>query len=193
MPINRRPLRRSIFIGSSIFIILLCLILSILTYTTYTGSLYKSYEERMTDIINYVETHIDVDDLSECVATGVESEKYHELMAFMDSIMEDFDIHYLYISRPIMDRDSYGMINILSADTALGRETDPDGLTLNYFMEGDYSYDNIELYYKAMREGNLFYRLHLCCNSVIENFLGTPRAIIKNRHFETCLTHGNTS
>ena len=72
--------------------------------------------------------------------------------------MEDFDIHYLYISRPIMDRDSYGMINILSADTALGRETDPDGLTLNYFMEGDYSYDNIELYYKAMREGNLFYR-----------------------------------
>ena len=75
MPINRRPLRRSIFIGCSIFIILLCLILSILTYTTYTGSLYKSYEERMTDIINYVETHIDVDDLSECVATGVESEK----------------------------------------------------------------------------------------------------------------------
>ena len=83
---NKKPLKRSIIIGCSVFIVLLCLILSVLTYTTYTTSLYHSYEERMTDIIEYVESHIDMDDLSQCVETGIESEKYRELLAFMGGI-----------------------------------------------------------------------------------------------------------
>ena len=43
----------------------------------------------MLDILNYVDSHIDVEDLSECVESGEESEKFTALMAFMDSIMED--------------------------------------------------------------------------------------------------------
>ena len=89
MSVNKRPLKRSIFIGCSVFFILLCLILSILTYRTYTRSLYQSYNERMTDILNYVDAHIDREDLYECVQTKVESEKFIELGHFMDDVMED--------------------------------------------------------------------------------------------------------
>ncbi len=147
---NKKPLKRSIFIFSLGFVTLLCLILSILTYSTYTRSLYRSYDRRMTDILNYVESHIDNEDLSECVRTGVESEKYKELLTFMDSIMEDFDIHYLYIVVPVIGNGRYGMINILSADTAYGRETDPDGYYLGYFMDDVYDMSTLELYQKVM-------------------------------------------
>ncbi len=155
MSANQKPLKRSILIGCSVFLVLLCLILSILTYISYTNSLYHAYEERMIDIINYVESHIDVDDLSECISTGVESPKYKELMAFMDGIMEDFDIHYLYISNPYLEGDKFGMLNILSADTALGRETDPDGFYINFDMVGDYELKDIKLYMAAMEKDGI--------------------------------------
>lgn len=153
MKIYNKPLKRSIFLGCFVFFVLLCLILSILTYSTYTKSLYRSYEERMTDIINYVENHIDIEDLSECVRTEVESDKYKELMVFMDGIMEDFDIHYLYIVYPIMG-DEPCMVNILSADTKYGREFEPDGYYLCSVAYDDYELDELKLYYDAMNEND---------------------------------------
>lgn len=149
MPSNRKPLKRSIFIGCTAFILLLCLILSTLTYFTYTDSLYESYEKRMADIIDYVQSHIDIEDLSECVETGVESKKYKELMDFMDAIMEDFEIHYLYIVYPIIDENP-GMLNILSADTKYGRQYEPDGYYLCSISYDDYAIEELRLYYDAM-------------------------------------------
>ncbi len=150
MSVNKRPLKKSIFISSAVFFIFLSLVLSILTYTSYTRSLYHAYELRMTDIIEYVESHIDIEDLSNCVDTGVESEKYAELMDFMDSIMDDFDIHFLYIVRPISAEEPTIMMNILSADTHVGRQTDPDGLTLDYMIEDGYEPKYLKLYMDAM-------------------------------------------
>ena len=159
MSSNRKPLKRSIIIGCSVVIALLCLILSVLTYTTYTRSLYHSYEERMTDIIEYVYSHIDVEDLSECVTTGVESEKFTELVSFMDGIMEDFDVHYLYIVKPVEYEDTYVMMNIISADTALGRETDPDGYYLGLLIPEDYELKDVLLYKEAMEnDGVTFFK-----------------------------------
>ena len=150
MSVNKRPLKKSIFISSAIFFIFLSLVLSILTYTSYTRSLYRAYELRMIDILEYVESHIDIDDLSNCVDTGVESEKYAELMDFMDGIMDDFDIHFLYIVRPVSAERPTVMMNILSADTHIGRQTDPDGYTLNYMLVDSYEPKYIKPYMDAM-------------------------------------------
>ena len=109
----------------------------------------------MTDIIEYVESHMDIEDLSNCVDTGVESEKYAELMDFMDGIMDDFDIHFLYIVRPISADTPTVMKNILSADTHVGRQTDPDGLTLNYMIEDGYEPQYLKLYMEAMNSDGL--------------------------------------
>ena len=158
VPINKKPLKRSIIIGCSFFFVSLCLILSILTYRTYTASLSQSYEARMTDIVEYVEYHIDVDDLAECVATGNESEKYREMAAFMDDIMETFDIHYLYIATPISS-DPPVMQNIFSADTAQGRLEEPDGLYLNALMYEDYGTADMLLYMDAYKnDGITFFK-----------------------------------
>ena len=154
----RKPLKRSIVIGCAQFILLLCLVLSILTYNSYTGSLYSSYNARMTDILEYVYSHIDNDDLAECSRTYVESEKFKELGAFMDGIMEDFDIHYLYIVKPLSS-DPPLMLNIFSADTALGRETDPDGYYLGMISDEDYESSQMIPYMEAMeKEGISFFK-----------------------------------
>ena len=144
----RKPLKKSIFIGCSVFIILLCFILSILTFRTYNRSLYNAYQDRMRDIVEYVESHIDIDDLYECVQTGEESEKFTELVAFMDGIMEDYDIHFLYIVTPL-SVDPPQMMNIISADTAEGRATDPDGYYLGYIAPDDYDSAEMQRYFDA--------------------------------------------
>ena len=152
------PLKRSIVIGCAQFIVLLCLILSVLTYNTYTQSLYKSYNARMRDILEYVYSHIDNDDLAECSRTYVESEKFIELGSFMDGIMEDFDVHYLYIVKPLSS-DPPLMLNIFSADTALGRETDPDGYYLGLISDEDYESSQIIPYMEAMeKDGISFFK-----------------------------------
>ncbi len=155
MTVNKKPLKKSIFISSSIFFLFLCLVLSILTYASYTKSLYGVYEQRMTDIISYVETHIDIEDLSQCVDTGVESDKYLELMEFMDCIMDDFDIHFLYIVYPMKVEAPTEMLNILSADTHEGRINDPDDLTLDYVIVDGYEPRYLQLYANALAKDEI--------------------------------------
>ncbi len=154
---NKRPIKRSIIIFALVFIALMCFVLSIITYSTYTTSIYRSYNRRMLDILNYVDSHIDGEDLSECVESGEESEKFSALMAFMDSIMEDFNIHYLYIVRPVLEDDRIGMMNVISADTAIGRETNPDGYYLGFVLEDVYDRETLELYQQHLDMDEISY------------------------------------
>ena len=154
---SKRPLKRSIFLFVLSFITLLCLVLSILTYRAFNYSLYESYNKRMIDVLEYVYSHIDIEDLSECVETGIESEKYTELVSFMDSIMEDFDIHYLYIIKPYLNGDDYVMMNVISADTAEGRETDPDGYYLGFILEDVYEREELVRYQMYLDKDNISY------------------------------------
>ncbi len=157
MSINKKPIKRSIFLFTLGFITLLCLVLSILTYTTFTKSLYRAYEKRMLDILEYVNRNMDVEDLSECVSTYSESEKYYDLLAFMDSIMEDFDIHYLYVVKPVNDETGLYMLNVMSADTHEGRETAPDGYYLGYDISDVYKPEEIKLYYDSFIKDEVSY------------------------------------
>jgi diguanylate cyclase (GGDEF)-like protein len=110
----------------------------------------------MRDIIEYVERHIDIDDLEECVETEVESEKFVELVAFMDGIMEDFDVHFLYIVIPVSVEPPL-MKNIISADTAYGREYEPDGYYLGYIASEDYEPKEIQNYVDAMNAEDIVF------------------------------------
>lgn len=97
-----KPLGRSISIGCVLFIVTLSIVLVISSFFNYRRSLYRRYQSYITDIINYVDRHIDSEDLSECSQTLIRSEKYDELEQFMDAIKEDFSIHYLYIIKPLV-------------------------------------------------------------------------------------------
>ncbi len=152
---NNKSLKRSITIGYAIFIAFLCLILSLVTFYSHTQSLYSAYEERMTDLLNYVYYYIDLEDLGECCETFEPSDKYWELQDFMDRITETMDIHYLYIIIPPKDEDDASIYNVLSADTAYGRMYAPDGYYLGYLIEDMYTADQAAKYRAAMSKNEI--------------------------------------
>ena len=136
-------MKLSIFVGCSIFVVSLCVVLSYLSYSSFSRSLYRSYELRLDDVLKYVDKHIDKDDLAECTRTKVESPKYKELRDFMDNICDNFGVHYLYIMMPKYENGNYGMECILSADTTYNRKNNPDGLYLGYITTDEYSDEEV--------------------------------------------------
>ncbi len=120
---NKKPIHRSIILGSALFISFLCFFLSVQSYLTFSKSLYKRYDDRLDNILNYVHTQIDADDLYNCVQTKEHSEKYDQLQQLLNGMIDEFELFYLYIVFP---RDSL-MYNVVSATSAAERargETD---------------------------------------------------------------------
>ncbi|SDI87909.1 diguanylate cyclase (GGDEF) domain-containing protein [Pseudobutyrivibrio sp. 49] len=151
-----KPLRQSIFIGSMAFILLLCIFLNILTFRSFRKSLYKSYEERITDILVYVHSHIDLDDLSNCVDNLEESPKYNELMHLMDDVVEQFNIHYLYIVTPLNNNETDNMLIVLSATTEYEREYHIDeDIVLGYICHDDYSAEMAQAHLDALNKDDI--------------------------------------
>ena len=112
---NKKPLKRSIIIGSIIFMAVLCLLLGLTTYRGYERSLYGRYEAYITDMLTYVGSSIDVDDLKECVDSGTKSPKYLELQSFLDHIKDTHKIDFLYVVIPLHTGEHDNMMNVIAA------------------------------------------------------------------------------
>ena len=63
----KHPLNRSIILAGAIFIVLLGIVISAATILVFRNSMYARYEKQMESILNYVEAHIDHDDMAEYV------------------------------------------------------------------------------------------------------------------------------
>lgn len=126
MPVYKKSIHRSLIRGVTEFIALLCLLLSLQSYMMISRPLYARYNDFLSDILLYVEHNTDADDLRECIRTGVPSEKYAELQSFLNGMIDDFQLYYLYICIPV-DDEVGTMINVCSATSAAERaagETD---------------------------------------------------------------------
>ena len=85
---RKKTLRRSILIGTTLFILLLCIVMGLVHYHSYRQVLYSRYESTIREVIQFVAAEIDADDLAECIRTGKESEKYHKLQTVLDQVKE---------------------------------------------------------------------------------------------------------
>ena len=155
----RWPLWRSIMAGCVLFIILLSVILSFTSYYNYRRSFYQKYQAYITDILTYVDRHIDDDDLAECIRTLNKSEKYNELEKFMDGIKEDFEIHYLYILTPIHKNGAPRIMSVISAENYYDRYIDTEGnLYLGWVSNDEYDSETVEKLFGFMqRKDVVFY------------------------------------
>ena len=82
----RRPLKYSIMPGCLPFILSLCLALNISVYMNYRNSLYDRHQAYIRDLLHFIASNMDVDDLKKCVETGEKSKHFHELQAFLDNL-----------------------------------------------------------------------------------------------------------
>ncbi|MBR3018077.1 MAG: diguanylate cyclase [Clostridia bacterium] len=153
------PLNRSIIFASALFILLLGIVISAVTIIVFRTSIYARYEKQMESILNYVEAHIDHDDMAECAKTFVKSEKYEEFQAFLDTFIDTYadntfinnpesdlkykDVHYIYIMKVADVGDPYEIYEVCTANSTYEKENFPEYvLTL-----GDHA-DDLDSWYE---------------------------------------------
>lgn len=118
----KRSIRRTLIIGSILFVIALCILLSLLTNRLFSAALYDRYQDQLENILTYVEHNIDADDLEECLKTGEPSETYQREQEFLNGMVDDLGLSYLYIVIPEQDL-MYNAISATSAEEFAAGET----------------------------------------------------------------------
>ena len=110
----KHPLRRGIIIGCVLFVFTLCVVIGALGFTGLRATLYSHYSEHLSEVLDYAAAHIDVDDLKQCVESGIESDEYKELQDFLDSIRENTQIDYIYIIVPLNTDKTDNIKNVIA-------------------------------------------------------------------------------
>ena len=96
MAAYKRPIHRSLVLGSAVFIAFMSFLFSILAYLSYSKSLYNRYDDKLDDILNYISAQVDEDDLYQSLVTGETSEKYPQVQKLLNGMVDEFELFYLY-------------------------------------------------------------------------------------------------
>ncbi len=152
----KRPIQRSLISGCAVFILLLCLLLTVQSYLQFSVALYQQCQVRLKTVIRYVDEKLDRDDLRSCINKRQASVKYYELQALLNSMVEPFELTYVYICFP----SGNAMINVASAATQAEQQRGSADISLLRVDTG-YPKETMALYQKAWKsEGITYFRVN---------------------------------
>ena len=72
----KQTLKRVMLLSSAIILVVLLAVVMTSTYLLVSARLHSQHREKLTEIVNYTENHADVEDLKNCIETGVKSATY---------------------------------------------------------------------------------------------------------------------
>lgn len=141
------------------FIILLCILLCVANLSVYRNYVYDDYRGYTEDILNYIMSRIDGDDLKVCIETGVESEKYKETLRFMDDFMDHYDdIHFLYAILPLNNDEKGNVMSVFSAERYYDRYIDTEGnLYLGWISDDEFDAETVNTFFDIMKNDEVVY------------------------------------
>lgn len=146
----KRPINRSMVIGSAVFVLIMCLILSVLSYIQFSNALYSRYEEEISRITDYVEKMSDADDLENCLKTGKASEKYKAFQQFLNGYVDPSGLEYLYVVYP----EGKYMVNVCSATNDAERANGDEDMKIKEKTDA-YTKEELDRYKNAMKKDNM--------------------------------------
>lgn len=157
---QKRPLKRSIVIGCLALLAVLSAALGALSYFTCQSMLYERYENYMKNVLTYVSSLIDVDDLETCIRTGEKSEAYLQLQTELDRVREQMEMHFLYVVVPLNDGDRDNLKNVIAAMSDYEYEHERGEMVeLNQLTGTAYPPETARKYLRAYHSGHLsFFR-----------------------------------
>lgn len=150
----RHPIRRSVMLGCTAFILVLCLLLSALSYLLFSRAMYASFDERLQNAVAHVERQADADDLRACIESGRPSAHHAALQEKLNDMVDDFGLYYLYVVIP--SPDSQTMVNVVSATSAAERAAGETDLPLLYVTDA-YTDQELDLYRAAWEADGVTY------------------------------------
>ena len=149
---KNRPIQRSLILGFAIFLLLLCLMLTLQSSLQFSFALYRQSQQRLENVIEYVEQHIDRDELRTCIYTRTTSEKYGQLQELLNGMVDTFDLSYLYICFP----SGNALVNVVSSTSQAERDRGLEDMGL-LEPETGYPSEVLAQYQKAMRANEITY------------------------------------
>lgn len=115
----KKPIRGTLLMMAIIMIVVVMIIVSLMSSILVIRYSHVRNNRNLSDIISYIEDHIDADDLYNCKMTGTTSDKYNESQQFLNELIDGFsDIAYIYI----VDPNNGVMTNVISATSQEERD-----------------------------------------------------------------------
>ena len=156
MPECKYPLRQSFLVAITLFLTMLCVVLGLIHHAHSRDSLFSHYRQRIEDVLSFAAQGIDGDDLSQCIESGEESEKYRQLQKQLDEIRDGMNIHFIYIIVPLNTGERDNIKNVIAGASREEYETMPEVLVhLNQLTGDSYSPDTAAKYLEAYNSGKL--------------------------------------
>lgn len=158
----KRQKRRSIGHGMKnvgiIFTVVMCVLLSTEMILMIKGSMYSGFDRHMKEVLTHIERTTDLDDLQECIRTGVASEKYNALQQKINNMVDEFELLYIYIGIPARTDDGTGiLISVVSSTSDAERAAgDTEEYPIGYYDESFYTEEQIASYFQAMERPDGF-------------------------------------
>ena len=153
---HKKPLKKSILTGAVIFILILCVVLSVVQYNSYKTMLYSHYRSHIEGILRFAEAEIDADDMARCISSGEQSDIYKETQKALDKIKENLSVHYIYVVIPLNAEPFDNMKNVIAGVTQYEYENEADELVRLNSLTGDsYSSETARKYLDAYESGGL--------------------------------------
>lgn len=123
------PLSRAIVLVGIFFVVMTFAVVITVNYIVQKKLIYNRYEHEMGEVLRYIESNIDSDDLYESFTAGKKTAEYIELQRFLDNFIDNYSVHYLYALQPVKDEEgNYYVISIISASTMWEKENEPENL-----------------------------------------------------------------
>lgn len=154
---KRRTIGRGMMIVEITFTVALCIFMSVEMLMLIKGSMYASFDAHIKDVLTHIERTTDMDDLYECVQTGVPSEKYNALQQKLNRMVDEFELIYIYVSIPThLDNGKDVMVNVVASTSEAERAEGVEDYAIGYYGEDYYTEDQLTPYFKAWNNPGSF-------------------------------------
>lgn len=149
----KKPIKRTLLIYGGLFLAVLCVLMSVQSGGMLRTALMQRYTSHMTDVLTYVEHSTDVDDIQTCIKTGEPSEKLAALQQQFNTMVDDFELLFIYALIPV-DDGTGTVINICSSTSAEERAAGEEDLVFLNAYSDFYTAEELVPYLEAMKKPN---------------------------------------
>ena len=118
MHTNNRSIGRSLLLGCVLSVLCICLMMGAVGFMTYYRGMIERYQVYLSDLLHTTALSVDGDDLARCIETGEKSENFEETQQILNRIKENYDIHYIYMVRPLNTEQTDNMMDVMAGITA---------------------------------------------------------------------------
>ena len=118
MHTNNRSIGRSLLLGCVLSVLCICLMMGAVGFMTYYRGMIERYQVYLSDLLHTTALSVDGDDLARCIETGEKSDRFEETQQILNRIKENYDIHYIYMVRPLNTEQTDNMMDVMAGITA---------------------------------------------------------------------------